>query len=94
MRGGNNLDDEKLSRTYSKRQTGTQFWRKIEMKNNYLLLSLLILVSLILTACGGATETPTEALPEPTEPPVVEEEVIECMGGEGSEISMLATPAI
>jgi len=61
------------------------------MKKNYLLLSLLILASLILTACGGATETPTEALPEPTEPPVVEEEVIECMGGEGSEISMLAT---
>ncbi len=41
------------------------------MKKNYLLLSLLIMMSLILGACGGAIETPTEpAAPEPVEPAV------------------------
>ena len=61
------------------------------MSRRLLYLSILAIFAMILAACGGAAETPTEVPVEPPDEPVVEEEVIDCMGGEGSEISMLAT---
>ena len=56
------------------------------MSRRLLLLSILAMFALMLAACGGPAETPTEAPEEPPEEPVVEEEVIDCMGGEGSEV--------
>ena len=61
------------------------------MKRQIIFLSMLAIFAMTLAACGGAAETPTEPPEELPVEPVVEEGVIDCMGGEGSEISMLAT---
>jgi len=55
------------------------------MKKNILIITILVVFSLVLSACAQT--------PEPTEPPAVEEPGeetgIDCMGAEGGEISML-----
>jgi len=61
------------------------------MKSKVLiLLTLVLMLSLLLAACAQKTETPpTEPPPEPTEA-TAGEPAIECYGGEGDEVSLLA----
>ena len=55
----------------------------MSFKRNWLTLLLMLLLGLLLVACGGSEPEPTEAPPAPTDAPEMEEEEMEEEGGAG-----------
>jgi alpha-glucoside transport system substrate-binding protein len=70
-----------------------KFLQEEDMKSKYFVFAAFLMVlALAVTGCAQATPEPTEAPPPPPPPTeaMPEEPMVDCMGSEGGEVSMLA----